>query len=83
MNNSFFATPNPSKGEESTQDEEKSPLSNNLVQIGLFLRDGKPYDDFIPIPSDKVIWAEILDHKIADLKAVDLKIFPKRCLRIN
>jgi hypothetical protein len=81
MNPSNFQTPNPGKGTE--KPEFNSPLSNNLVQIELYLCDGKPFDQLIKRSDARVIWTEILGLKVPALKTIDLKRIPRRCLRIN
>jgi hypothetical protein len=83
MEGTPFVTPNPNQGKDSAENTQENPLSNNLVQVELYLCNGKPFDELIQRADAKVIWTEILDLKLADLKAYDFKRIPKRCLRIN
>ncbi len=61
----------------------ESPLHSNLVQLELFLLNGKPFDGIITRTDAKHIWTKILDRDLSDLMTVDLRRIPNRCLRIN
>jgi hypothetical protein len=84
MSNSKFKTPSTSgKLVDPNAGQGESPLNNNLVQVELYLCNGKVFDDLITRTEARIIWTEILGHKIADLKTLELRRIPRRCLRIN
>lgn len=65
------------------QKSKESPLNSNLVQVELFLLNGKPFDENITRADAKFIWTDIFGRQLSDLKTIDLRRIPKRCLRIN